>query len=47
MPTNIRIDDDVYAAAFAAKVKLEAKTGRPQSLNAALRSLLGLPRRSP
>ena len=40
--TNIRIDDDVYAAIMAAKGKLEAKTGRPQSLNAALRSALGL-----
>ena len=40
MPTNIRIDDKVYAAIMEAKVRLEAKTGRPQSLNAALRSLL-------
>ena len=40
--TNIRIDDEVYAAIMAAKGKLEAKTGKPQSLNAALRSALGL-----
>ena len=42
MPTNIRVDDGVYAAIMAAKVKLEAKTGKPQSLNAGLRSALGL-----
>ena len=40
--TNIRIDPDVYAAIMEAKVKLEAKTGRPQSLNAALRFLMKL-----
>ncbi len=44
MSKNIRIDDDVYAAIMAAKGKLEAKTGKPQSLNAALRSVLGLPK---
>ena len=42
MPPNIRIDDEVYAAIMAAKGKLEAKTGKPQSLNAALLSVLGL-----
>ena len=42
MPTNIRIDDEVYAAIMAAKGKLEAKTGKPQSLNAALRFLMKL-----
>ncbi len=40
--TNIRIDAEVYAAIVAVKAKLEAKTKRPQSLNAALRALLRL-----
>ena len=41
-PNIIRVDPDVYAAALKAKAALEAKTGRPQSLNDGLRHLLGL-----
>ena len=42
MSLNIRIDPAVYAAILKAKAKLEAKTGKVQSMSNALRSILGL-----